>query len=214
VGPRLDGQQAAEGDVTESVTRLRAAGRSRGLDARRGDAFRLTYPPLAAVSPTRPRLTAARCRLPLGQEVRETWRLLRHGRERRSVTEMAAEDPQPRRGTVYVREIARTLLRMWRKSDLEFVIELGVTELLTNVLKHTPGDCELMVRETPDGILVGVTDFEDALPAVRDLDDDAEGGRGLFLLSCLADELQAQPLLYGKRVWFRISHGADREEGR
>ncbi|MGX1760477.1 hypothetical protein ACWIG5_26780 [Streptomyces lydicus] len=61
-----------------------------------------------------------------------------------------------------VREIARVLLRMWRKSDLEFAIELGVTELLTNVVKHAPGDCELPVRETPDGILVGVADFEAA----------------------------------------------------
>ncbi|MBT2457275.1 hypothetical protein [Streptomyces sp. ISL-86] len=50
----------------------------------------------------------------------------------------------------------------------------------------------------PDGVLVGVTDFEDTLPAVKDPDEDAEGGRGLFLLSCLADELQTQPLLKGK----------------
>ncbi|MFG3153939.1 ATP-binding protein [Streptomyces sp. NPDC048219] len=109
-----------------------------------------------------------------------------------------------------VREIVWTLLRMWRKSDLEFVTQLGVTELLTNVLKHTPGDCELVVRETLDGILVGVTDFEDALPTVKDPDEDAEGGRGLFLLSCLADELQTQPLLHGKQVWFRTSHTTGR----
>lgn len=51
-----------------------------------------------------------------------------------------------------VREIVRILLRMWRKSELEFVTELGVTEL------------------------------------------------------------QTQPLLHGKQVWFRISHAADREE--
>ncbi|CAL9410967.1 hypothetical protein SUDANB174_05703 [Streptomyces sp. enrichment culture] len=112
-----------------------------------------------------------------------------------------------------VREIVRVLLRMWRKSELEFVTELGVTELLTNVLKHAPGDCELLVRETPDGVLVGVTDFENALPTVKDPVADAEGGRGLFLLSCLADELQSQPLPYGKQVWFRIGHAADREEG-
>ncbi len=112
-----------------------------------------------------------------------------------------------------VREIARVLLRMWRKSELEFATQLGVTELLTNVLKHTPGDCELVVRETPDGVLVGVTDFEDALPTVKAPDADAEGGRGLFLLSCLADELQSRPLLCGKQVWFRISHAAGGEEG-
>jgi hypothetical protein len=48
---------------------------------------------------------------------------------------------------------------------------------------------------------------------VKDPDGDAEGGRGLFLLSCLADELQSQPLLCGKQVWFRIGHAAGREEG-
>ena len=111
-----------------------------------------------------------------------------------------------------VREIVRVLLRMWRKSDLEFAIELGVTELLTNVVKHAPGDCELLVRDTPDGVLVGVTDFEDQLPDVKEPDDEAEGGRGLFLLSCLTDELQAQPLLRGKQVWFRVSR-SDGEEG-
>lgn len=106
-----------------------------------------------------------------------------------------------------VREILRVLLRMWHKSDLEFIAELGVTELLTNVVKHAHGSCELLVRETPDGdgVVVGVTDFEDALPLVRSTDEDAEGGRGLFLLSCLTDELSAQPLPRGKQVWFRIS---------
>lgn len=113
-----------------------------------------------------------------------------------------------------VREIVRVLLRMWRKSELEFVAELGVTELLTNVVKHAPGDCELLVRETPDGVLVGVTDFEDALPDVKEPDEVAEGGRGLFLLSCLADELQTQPLLRGKQVWFRLRGTDGREEGR
>ncbi|MFK0154295.1 ATP-binding protein [Streptomyces sp. NPDC090493] len=113
-----------------------------------------------------------------------------------------------------VRKIVRVLLRMWSKSELEFVTELGVTELLTNVFKHTPGYCELSVRETPDGIVVGVTDSEDALPAVKDPGDDAEGGRGLFLLSCLADELQIQPLLHGKQVWFRIGCATSGKEHR
>lgn len=103
-----------------------------------------------------------------------------------------------------VREIVRILLRMWHKSDLSFVAELGVTELLTNVWKHTSGDCELLIREMPDGVLVGVTDFDDALPAVKEPVDDAECGRGLFLLAALTEELQTQPLLTGKQVWFRL----------
>ncbi|MFI9588573.1 ATP-binding protein [Streptomyces sp. NPDC052236] len=113
-----------------------------------------------------------------------------------------------------VREIVRILLRMWRKSDLSFVAELGVTELLTNVWKHAPGACELLVRDTPDGVMVGVTDFDDALPAVKEPADDAECGRGLFLLAELTEELHTQPLLTGKQVWFRLSQTpADGEEG-
>ncbi len=104
-----------------------------------------------------------------------------------------------------VREILRTLLRMWQKSDLSFVAELGVTELLTNVWKHAPGACELLVRDTSDGIMVGVTDFDDALPVMREPQNDAECGRGLRLLSELAEELHARPLLIGKQVWFRLS---------
>ncbi|MFJ8982746.1 hypothetical protein [Streptomyces sp. NPDC102282] len=42
--------------------------------------------------------------------------------------------------------------------------------------------------------------------------DEAEGGRGLFLLSCLTDELQTQPLLRGK-ICFRISSPAGEEGG-
>ncbi len=113
-----------------------------------------------------------------------------------------------------VREIVRVLLRMWCKSDLSFVAELGVTELLTNVWKHTPGDCELLIREMPDGVLVGVTDFNNALPAVKEPADEAECGRGLFLLAALTEELQTQPLLTGKQVWFRLGGSlADSEEG-
>ena len=110
-----------------------------------------------------------------------------------------------------VREIMRAHLRLWRKSDLSDAAELGVTELLTNVWKHTCGDCELLVRETLDGIVVGVTDFSSTLPSVKEPTEDQEGGRGLFLLSVVADELSAEPLLHGKRVWFRLDHAASRQ---
>ncbi|WP_162641401.1 ATP-binding protein [Streptosporangium sp. 'caverna'] len=106
-----------------------------------------------------------------------------------------------------VREIVRIHLRVWRKSDLSFTAELGVTELLTNVHKHTRGGCEVLLRETPDGITIAVTDFDDTLPAVKEPALDEEGGRGLFLLSLLTDDLEIEPLLGGKRVWFRLREG-------
>ncbi|WP_329138155.1 hypothetical protein OG552_29750 [Streptomyces sp. NBC_01476] len=99
-----------------------------------------------------------------------------------------------------VREIVRAVLRLWKRSELGFVVELGVTELLTNVWRHTPGDCELLVRELADGVLVAVV----TAPA-----DDAEAGRGLLLLSALVDELDVLPLPCGKRVSFQLSTTAD-----
>jgi anti-sigma regulatory factor (Ser/Thr protein kinase) len=108
-----------------------------------------------------------------------------------------------------VREIVRAVLRLWERSELGFVVELGVTELLTNVWRHTPGDCELLVRELADGVLVAVTDFGAALPDLTAPADDAEAGRGLLLLSALVDELDVLPLPWGKRVWFQLTTIAD-----
>jgi len=104
-----------------------------------------------------------------------------------------------------MREVTRIHLRLWRKEELSSTAELGVSELLTNVLVHAPGDCELLVRETADGVVVGVTDFEDVLPVVKEPTEDATGGRGLFLLSQLADEFDIHQLDRGKQVWFRLS---------
>lgn len=104
-----------------------------------------------------------------------------------------------------MRQVIRIHLRLWSKKELSFTAELGVSELLTNVLAHAPGDCEVLVRETPDGVVVGVTDFHDAVPMVKEPTEGELGGRGLFLLSQLAEELEVHQLTQGKQVWFRLS---------
>ncbi|GAA1215187.1 hypothetical protein GCM10009665_01270 [Kitasatospora nipponensis] len=101
--------------------------------------------------------------------------------------------------------MVRTQLRIWGKDELCEVAELGVTELLTNVLVHASGDCELLVGETSDGVVVGATDFDDGLPVAKEPTDDEPGGRGLFLLSQLAEEFGVRPLARGKQVWFRLA---------
>jgi hypothetical protein len=56
-----------------------------------------------------------------------------------------------------------------------------------------------------DGVLVAVTDFHDSLPVVKEPTEDQTCGRGLFLLSQLADELEVHPLARGKEVRFRLN---------
>ncbi|WP_051741242.1 ATP-binding protein [Kitasatospora sp. MBT66] len=103
-----------------------------------------------------------------------------------------------------VREIMRAQLRMWRKSQFSDVAELGVTELLTNVLRHAPGGSELLVSETVDGIRVGVTDFDERLPVAGRPMREATGGWGLQLLTDLVDEVGTRVLPQGKEVWFDL----------
>ncbi|WP_165984067.1 ATP-binding protein [Streptomyces sp. YIM 98790] len=105
-----------------------------------------------------------------------------------------------------VRRIVRAHLEMWGQLTLCDLAELGVSELLANVHRHTPGDCELLIREMHDGILVSVTDFDERLPTLDRPDDEAESGRGLYLLSGLVDQMAVEPLLYGKQIWFRLRH--------
>ncbi|WP_045698175.1 ATP-binding protein [Streptomyces rubellomurinus] len=109
-----------------------------------------------------------------------------------------------------VREIVRAHLRLWRKAELSFVAELGVTELLTNVYKHTRGDCELVLSETDTGVFVGVSDFDGTFPVIREPADDEVGGRGLFLLAAMADGFGTKPRRTGKQVWFRLGPEASR----
>ncbi|WP_130440569.1 hypothetical protein [Streptomyces sp. BK239] len=107
------------------------------------------------------------------------------------------------------REVTRIHLRLWSVEELTLTAELGVT-----AADKRPGPCagngELLVREAPDGVVVG------AVPVVKEPMEDRTGGRGLFLLSQLAEELEVHQLTRGKQVWSRLSHtssGAN-EEGR
>lgn len=112
----------------------------------------------------------------------------------------------------HVRRIVRSLLEEWGMAALSDAVELGVTELLANVVRHVPDRrCELLVLRQTAGVRVEVTDGSRNLPAVPpSLSPDAESGRGLLLLDAVADKWGADPLAGGgKTVWFECRRGAD-----
>ncbi|WP_405581827.1 ATP-binding protein [Streptomyces sp. NBC_01092] len=106
----------------------------------------------------------------------------------------------------HIRAIARSLLDEWEMRELSDAVELGVTELVANVVRHVPDRrCEvLMVRQT-SGVRVEVSDACAQLPRPSlELSTDAENGRGLLLLDAVADKwgVDAAGRRDGKTVWF------------
>ncbi|MER6298042.1 ATP-binding protein [Kitasatospora sp. NPDC001539] len=93
--------------------------------------------------------------------------------------------------------------------DPEFLddVLLIVSELVTNALRHT-GERPLLVLRAQDGrVRVDVRDGDPRLPVRRLPEPGEPGGRGLRLVSALADRYGAHPLPDGgKTVWAVVGH--------
>ncbi|MGV9502165.1 ATP-binding protein [Streptomyces sp. NPDC003642] len=112
----------------------------------------------------------------------------------------------------HIRRIARSFLSAWGMPELSDAVELGVTELLANVVRHVPDRrCEVLLLRQRAGVRVEVTDGSDELPRTpASLADESEGGRGLLLLDAVVDKwgvsLESGG---GKTVWFECASGND-----
>ncbi|MEU7468098.1 ATP-binding protein [Streptomyces sp. NPDC044984] len=108
----------------------------------------------------------------------------------------------------HVRRIVRSFLCEWEMTGLSDAVELGVTELLANVVRHVPDRrCALLLLRLPAGVRVEVTDGSDGIPRVPvELEPDAENGRGLALLAAVTDRWGVDPEPRGgKTVWFECA---------
>nr|WP_165969005.1 ATP-binding protein [Actinomadura sp. KC06] len=81
-----------------------------------------------------------------------------------------------------------------------------VTELVTNVYKHTDSELVSVRLLLEDGhLVVEVEDGSDGVPVVRDEDDTAESGRGLLMMSLLVQDWGVRALGNGGKVtWARL----------
>ncbi|MEU9639799.1 ATP-binding protein [Streptomyces tendae] len=115
----------------------------------------------------------------------------------------------------HVRRIVRSYLCEWDLAELTDAVELGVTELLANVVRHVPdGRCTLLLlRRTgggEGGARVEVWDGSPRQPVpAGPVSDDSEGGRGLTLLDAVVDKWGVEPgPRGGKTVWFECGRGS------
>ncbi|MFI1358140.1 ATP-binding protein [Streptomyces sp. NPDC020898] len=107
-----------------------------------------------------------------------------------------------------IRTVVRAHLELWGLSGLIDSAALTVTELLTNVLRHTvplPGTetrgARLTVTRLTGVLNVCVRDFDPVLPKLSHDAADAECGRGLLLVSSFADDCGCSEFTGGKDVW-------------
>ncbi|OIJ67240.1 ATP-binding protein [Streptomyces mangrovisoli] len=108
----------------------------------------------------------------------------------------------------HIRRIVRSLLREWELSPLTDAVELAMTELVANVVRHVPDRrCALVLSRLAGGVRGEVSDTSPRLPAVPGApDDDAECGRGLLLLDAVVDKWGVvRGPGAGKTVWFECA---------
>ena len=82
--------------------------------------------------------------------------------------------------------------------------DLLVSEIVTNVVKHARSPFTVAVSFL-GAARVTVFDGSSTLPALRELVDDAEDGRGLFLVQALAQRWGVENHPSGKQVWFEVT---------
>ncbi|MFV0136267.1 ATP-binding protein [Streptomyces sp. HMX87] len=111
----------------------------------------------------------------------------------------------------HVRRIVRSYLDEWDLAELRDAVELGMTELLANVVRHVPDRrCSLLLLRQEEGVRVEVADGCPELPVpAAGLPSDAEGGRGLLLLDAVVGKWGVGPGPGdGKTVWFECRRSA------
>ncbi|MFJ9821897.1 SpoIIE family protein phosphatase [Streptomyces sp. NPDC101151] len=103
------------------------------------------------------------------------------------------------------RAFANRTLTTWRLEDLAFVVELIVSELVTNAIRYAHPPWLLRLIRDPDSIICEVIDASSAAPHLRRARIFDEGGRGLFIVAQLAQRWGSRHTGTGKTIWAEVA---------
>ncbi|MEU9008934.1 SpoIIE family protein phosphatase [Streptomyces sp. NPDC048479] len=103
------------------------------------------------------------------------------------------------------RRLVRGQLRSWGLADLTEIVELLVSEVVTNAVRHAQGRRAELRLVRAGSLLCEVADEDHTLPTLLDARPDAELGRGLHVVSSLAREWGTSRTADGKTVWFELA---------
>lgn len=112
-------------------------------------------------------------------------------------------------GLASVREgriFARDVVTQWDLQSLADDVQLGVSELVTNAVRHAGTDVVMTMR-LDDKLVIEVQDSDPELrhPAVPTKDPLATSGRGLQIVSAVSADWGVRSVPTGKVVWFALA---------
>ncbi len=124
-----------------------------------------------------------------------------------AVDDMTESRSFPRRpeSVAAARRFAKQALR-GMASDVLDSVELMVSELATNCVRHTNTAFDLTIARVQDRIRVEVTDRAGGTPTMRSPGPEDPTGRGLQIVNLLSDTWGVEPSsTSGKTVWFTVN---------
>ncbi|MFC6079669.1 ATP-binding protein [Sphaerisporangium aureirubrum] len=103
-----------------------------------------------------------------------------------------------------IRRRVRRQLAEWGVPTCGDVIELLVSEIVTNAMRHAWG--AVITLSMDNGTCrCEVRDTNPAMPAICCPHEADEGGRGMYLMEALSDRWGSYPVPTGKVVWFEVA---------
>jgi anti-sigma regulatory factor (Ser/Thr protein kinase) len=103
------------------------------------------------------------------------------------------------------RRLAVAVLRVWGLPQLNDTVELLVSELVGNAVRHTGARTfALRMQRRRGWVRVELRDPSRALPCLLPVRDMDVSGRGLFLVDKFADRWGVDLLPRGKITWFEL----------
>ncbi|MCU1379488.1 MAG: response regulator receiver [Acidimicrobiales bacterium] len=104
------------------------------------------------------------------------------------------------------RRFMEETLRRWSCGEVLDVVNLLVSELVTNAVVHGGSEADVSVILTPSALRVEVGDRDEFIPAPKAGDDDwATSGRGLALVELMAQAWGTEQVKGGKVIWFEVA---------
>jgi serine phosphatase RsbU (regulator of sigma subunit)/anti-sigma regulatory factor (Ser/Thr protein kinase) len=111
------------------------------------------------------------------------------------------EMPDDRAAVSGVREKAVGQLEEWGLMEQAFSTELIVSELVTNAIRHAGAPISLRLLRDDHALICEVSDGSSTYPRLRRAGATDEGGRGLFMVSQLAQRWGTRYTPNGKIIW-------------